>query len=156
MSTFTLEVSYAQLAVFDHRLADPFNDWSDAHLDQGFSWRPGSVSFATLESNGAIAVTVVRSAMPSLTDEPVERVIMVPFTVPTHGEVEIATISGSWPVKLAEGEYALTFRHGRSSRGAMWATLTFEPVEAPVKAEILCADAAMSPPTDLVMTAHPA
>lgn len=156
MSTFTLEVSYAQLAVFDSRLANPFNDWSDVHVNQGFAWRPGSISFATLEPSGPIAVTVTRSARASVTDEPLERAIRVPFTVPAHGEVDIATISGSVPVQLAEGEYELIFRHGRSSEGAMWALLAFEPVAIPVKAEILCADAALAPPAHLLMTAQPA
>ncbi|MBI2892112.1 MAG: hypothetical protein HYY06_01070 [Deltaproteobacteria bacterium] len=156
MSTFTLEVSHAQIAVFDSRLANPFNDWSDVHVNQGFSWRAGSVSFATLEPAGPIAVTVTRSATALVTDEPQERAIRVPFSVPAHGEVEIATISGSVPVQLAEGEYALTFRHGRSSLGAMWAMLAFEPVVVPVKAEILCADAALTPPANLLMTAQPA
>lgn len=156
MSTFTLEVSYTQLAIFDARLANPFNDWSDAHVNQGFSWRPGSVSFATLESSGPIAVTVTRSAAASATDEAPERAIRVPFSVPVHREVEIATISGSVPVQLPEGEYALVFRHGRSSDGAMWATLAFEPMARPVTAEILRADAALTPPVELLMTAHPA
>jgi Competence protein J (ComJ) len=156
MATFSLEVSYAQLAVFDAHLASPFNDWSDAHADQGFSWRPGSVSFATLEPSGPITVTLTRSRPPSLRDEPLERAIVVPFTVPSHGELEIATISGSVPVQLPEGEYALTFQHGRSLSGAMWATLTFERVASPVKAEILRADAALTPPGELVMTAQPA
>lgn len=156
MSTFTLEVSYAQLAVFDARLANPFNDWSDAHVDQGFSWRPGSVSFATLDPSGPIAVTVTRSAVASATDEAPERAIRVPFSVPEHRKIEIATISGSVIVQLAEGKYALVFRHGRSSDGAMWATLAFELAARPVKAEILRSDAALTPPLDLLMAAHPA
>jgi len=156
MPTFTLEVSYAQLSVFDSRLANPFNDWSDTHVSQGFSWRPGSVSFATLDPSGPIAVTVARSSAGSATDAALERAIRVPFTVPDDCEVEIATISGSVPVQLAEGEYALTFRHGRSSNGLMWATLAFEPVALSVKAEILRADAALNPPGELLMAADPA
>lgn len=156
MPTFTLEVSYAQLAVFDSRLANPFNVWSDAHVSQGFSWRAGSVSFATLEPSGPIAVTVRRSATGSATDAAFERAIRVPFTVPTHRELEIATISGSVSVQLPEGEYALTFRHGRSSDGSMWATLVFEPVAQPIEAEILRADAALTPPAELLMIADPA
>ncbi len=156
MTTFQLEVSHAQLAVFDSRLAEPFNDWTDAHVGQGFSWRPGSVSFATLEPSGPITVTVARSAPPAATDEGLARAIRVPFTVPPHGEVEVATVSRSVIVQLAEGEYALIFRHGRTSDGAMWAALAFEPETLPVKAEILRADAALTPPANLLMTAHPA
>lgn len=42
MTRVTLEVAHRQLAVFDARLSDPFNDWSDAHMAQGFAWRPGA------------------------------------------------------------------------------------------------------------------
>lgn len=156
MPTFTLDVSYAQLAVFDSHLTNPFNDWSEAHVTQGFSWRPGSVSFATLAANGTITVTVTRPGEAPATDDAAERVIRVPFTVPAHCEVEIATISGSAAVAIPEGEYALIFRHGRGIDGTMWATLLFEPVTIPVKPEILRADAALTPPADLVMTAYPA
>lgn len=54
MSTFPLEVVYAHVAVFDARSRHPFNDWSDTHVAQGFAWRPGSVSFATLEPAGKL------------------------------------------------------------------------------------------------------
>lgn len=154
MSISRLEVSYAQLAVFDARLERPFNDWSDAHVRQGFAWRPGSVSFATLETSGPIEATVARSTETSPSAEP-ERAIVVPFTVPAHGEIEIATISASMPLPLAPGEYALTFRHGHAADGT-WAVLTFELVTVPVRAEILVADAALRPGSELVMTATPA
>lgn len=156
MTTFSLEVSYSQLAVFDARLANPFNDWCDAHVNQGFAWRPGSVSFATLEPSGPISLSLTRSTPPSLPDREPERAIVVPFTVPAHGEVEIATISESMSVRLPAGEYALTFRHGHSAQRAMWATLSFHPVASPVEAKILRADDAPGPPGELVMTALPA
>ncbi len=155
MATFALEVSYAQLAVFDSRLANPFNDWSDSQVDQGFSWRPGSVSFATLEASGQISVIVTRSSTDRLA-EASERAIVVPFSVPAHGEVEVATITGSVPIQLPAGEYELTFEHGRSASGLMWATLAFRAVELPVKPRILRADPSLSPPAELVMTAQPA
>jgi hypothetical protein len=156
MATFNLEVSYAQLAVFDARLTNPFNDWSDDHINQGFAWRPGSVSFATLETTGTIAVTLTPPGPVSQQGAPPTREILVPFTVPAHGEVEISTISGSVPVQLPKGEYALTFRHGHSADGAMHATLSFDPVTSPVMAEILRADDALRPPDKLVMAAQPA
>jgi hypothetical protein len=156
MPTFTLEVFYAQIAVFDSRLVNPFNDWSDIHARQGFSWRPGSVSFATLDPSGPIAVTVARSSAASPTDAVLERAIRVPFAIPDHCEVEVATISGSAPLQLAEGQYALTFRHGRLLNGSMWATLSFEPAAMVAKAEILLADEALHPPAELLMAADPA
>lgn len=154
MTSFTLDVSYAQLGIFDARLSHPWNDWSEAHVAQGFAWRLGSVSFATLEASGPIVVSV--SGSNASTDERIERAIRVPFSVPAHGELEIATISGSVPVQLPAGEYALTFSHGRSESGSMWATLTFDPVTAPVTAAVLLADANLKPSAELVMIAHPA
>ena len=44
---FEMLVSYYHIAIFDTDLG--FNDWRDAHGKQGFSWRPGSVSFGTLD-----------------------------------------------------------------------------------------------------------
>lgn len=156
MSNFVLEVSYGQLALFDSRLPQPFNDWSDAHVRQGFSWRNGSVSFATLEANGTIEVNVGGPARPSAELAAPERSIRVPFTVPVHGELELATVSGSIPLQLAGGEYAVTFRHGRSPDGKMWAHIELEPVARAIKAAILRADASLCPPAVLLMTATPA
>lgn len=149
-----LQVSYAQIAVFHAHLANPFNKWSDAHVNQGFSWRPGSVSFATLEPHGPIALTVTRSAPPD--DGSAERTIVVPFSVPAGGDLEIATISASAHMHLAQADYALAFCHGRSPGGAMWARLSFERVVGRVPARIVRADPALRPHTDLVMTAEPA
>lgn len=154
MATFTLEVTHGQIAIFDARLATPFNDWTDAHVQQGFAWRPGSVSFATLD-DGQLTVTVAPPTAP-LDDDTVERAIRVPFTVPAHGDVEVATIVDAVRLQLEPGEYALTFRHGQSSPDDLWVTLTFEPVATAVKAEVLRADPTLRPPAVLLMSARPA
>ncbi|MFC0691986.1 competence protein ComJ [Paraburkholderia humisilvae] len=39
--TIKFEVSYSQLAVFASAFSQPYNDWSDRHVVQGFAWRPG-------------------------------------------------------------------------------------------------------------------
>lgn len=155
MEDFSLEVSYAQLAVFASDLANPFNDWTDDHVAQGFSWRPGSVSFATLDPAGKIAVRVTRTSTVDLGAARAERVIAVPFTV-RQGALEIATITGALPARLPPGEYELTFAHGRCPGGGMWATLNFRAVDESIKPRIVLADAALSPPPELIMTAQPA
>jgi hypothetical protein len=145
MSTFNLEVSYGQLAVFDSKLVKPFNDWSEACVAQGFSWSPGSVSFATLDGSGSILVTVSQLSSPaSLGDESVTRAIAVPFTVPEHGKVEVATISASAFLQLPQGEYELTFWHGQLSSNQMLAWLNFARVDVPQKARIIRADLALN------------
>ncbi len=165
MPTFELEVSYGQLAVFDAWLASPFCDWAEAHVCQGFAWRPGTVSFATLAAAGPISVTVLAGpdaldagpdALDACPDALVERAIRVPFTVPAHGGLELSSIGDAVELRLPPGDHALTFRHGRTPVGMMVATLRFEPADVPVTASILVTDPALAPPVVLVMTAEPA
>ena len=47
-----INLSYSQLCIFLSSLAQPFNDWSDRHFTQGFSWRNGSVSFKSIAESG--------------------------------------------------------------------------------------------------------
>jgi len=150
-----MEVSYSQLAVFHSALASPFNDWTNTHVAQGFSWRPGSVSFRTLEQAGPIDVDVVRSAA-DVDASPAKRIIAVPFEVDATGDVEVATISAGQPLRLPPGRYRLTFEHGVTAEGVMWARLSFEPVEAAATPSVVKADAELSPPANLLMDAEPA
>lgn len=156
MTTFSLEVSYAQIAVFDSTLANPFNDWTDEHVRQGFSWRPGSVSFATFDTVGRALVRVERTNPVSEEIMVADRVIVVPFTVPPHGRLEVATITDGVSLQLPPGDYELKFEHGRTEEGTMWINLGLRPVVAPVTPKVLRADTLLSPPTPLVMTAQPA
>jgi hypothetical protein len=149
MTVFTLDVSHAQIDVFDPRLSNPFNDWFDGHVAQGFSWRPGSVSFSTLESAGKIAIEAVRSDDDEHVETLSERAIVVPFTVPDHGEIEIATISLSMRLEMPPGQCGLFLMHCRSSNGAMWATLRFCLSTKSIAAKVLRADSALSPPSEL-------
>ena len=160
MSSGALEVSYSQVLLFDAHLEHCFNDWTDAHVAQGFSWRPGSVSFKTLESAGLLHVEVLHAQAARDSASPTrrrpERCIVVPFQVPTHKQCEVATVDHSMPVELEPGEYKLTFEHGRLPNGDMWAVFRLEPASSPVQARIVIADSDLSPPDALLMTASPA
>lgn len=147
-----LDVLYSQFSVFDANLEVPFNDWTDQHVKQGFSWRDGSVSFLTLDTDGPLEIDVkpVDSTVGG------ERVIAVPFKVPEHGRIEIATINQAAAVDMRAGDYRLLFRHGRRANGVMWAALEFAPVLVPIQPMILVADARLTPGTQLVMSANPA
>jgi hypothetical protein len=142
--------------VFDASLTQPFNDWSDAHVRQGFSWRPGSVSFRTLESDGPIAVQIFQSRQLDLGTSRAQRIISVPFTVPAAGDIEVASISSAASLLLPASEYELTLEHGTSEESGMWANLYFERSLRAVAARIVRADAALEPPHTIVMTAVPA
>lgn len=49
MATFEFALLYRQLYVYDSALPDPYNDWTAAHVEQGFAYRPVSVAFSVLE-----------------------------------------------------------------------------------------------------------
>ncbi|MEE4273254.1 MAG: competence protein ComJ [Thermoanaerobaculales bacterium] len=154
MSQFELDVSYGQIAIFDPALKNPFNDWSERHNQQGFSWRPGSVSFATIENAGEMRVSVL-SSEEFHQDGQAIRVIRVPFSVPAAGQIEVASIADSVLVEVAPGEYSLYFEHMvLAAEEAMIANLVFlRRLEEP---KILLADDLLSPGYPLLMEAGPA
>lgn len=109
----SLLVSYSQISIFDGTLENPFNNWTEQHVRQGFSWRDGSVSFKTLIESGQLEVRIlyVRKFFP---DASSLRTISVPFVCQEGARIEIATITESHPVPLEAGEYQLVYETGLS------------------------------------------
>ena len=152
---FDLFASYSQVSIFTAGLDTPFSDWEQAHVDQGFAWRAGSVSFATLEESGTIHCEALVSDtwLPHL--EAV-RAIRVPFSVESDS-VEIASISDGAIFKLGMlGACSLVFETWIDARSDMHVRLTFVPHESTVTPAILKADNDFHPPTQLRMVARPA
>lgn len=103
----TVDVSYGQIAVFVSALQQPFNDWADKHVAQGFAWRPGSVSFRTLVETGPHSVEIDVAEHAGAISADAVRVTEVPFEVPPDGVVEVASISDSVPLSLPAGSFLL-------------------------------------------------
>lgn len=154
--TFTLDVSYAQVAVFTAGMEAPFNDWTDLHVAQGFSRRSESVSFRTLDEGGALKIYVETDASFDMAKSTAKRIIRVPFTVSDPGEIEVASIGGSAMLRLSPGAYEITFEHGSDPTRGMWCKLYFRRTADVVMPAILRADDELSPGEQLVMTAEPA
>lgn len=154
MTTFHFSVSYAQVAVFLSCLEQPFNNWTDRHVAQGFSWRPGSVSFRTFD-DGDIEMTVLMESERRET-EAAERIIRVPFHVPSGAMVEVGTILDTVQVEIPPGDYAITFEHGRSTDNKMWCILTFDSTRREPRGKIIRADPELINEGDLLMSAEPA
>lgn len=152
MASITLPFSHSQLAVFRAGMRDPFNDWEDAHVEQGFAWRPGSVSFSTLDEGGDIDIDVIAKKKWS-SDPAAARVIRVPFEVPEDG-IEIASIISGETVDVPAGRYDLYYETGKKGE-SLWSRFTFVPSDNP-QAEILKADPELKPPKVLMMEARPA
>lgn len=133
MEKFIIDVSYSQISVFNSELENPFNDWTDQHALQGFSWREESVSFKTLPIPDGI------------------RAITVPFYIPVGKNLEIATITEGRVVGLAGGIYQLVFETGYSD-DLCWSRFTFIPDGSQIP-EILIADDEIDSTKKLIMHA---
>jgi Competence protein J (ComJ) len=108
LASTLISISYSQLCVFDAKLPEPYNEWQPQHNAQGFSWRPGSVSFATAVDRGACEVLVELSpTMPEIGDA--HCVIAVPFDVPPDGEIEVGSIMSGVPLTVPSGPHRLFF-----------------------------------------------
>lgn len=150
--SFRLSVLYSTLAVFDPELDRPFNDWTDVHVAQGFSWRPGSVSFATLEDGGPHQVEVRQADGIELKTE-TKRAILVPFSVGPVGLVEIASIPDGRVIAITPGSYGLIYEVGYAG-STPWCRLTFIS-GGETEAAILRADEQLAPMYPLLMEAEP-
>lgn len=135
-------------------MQDPFNDWTEQHLAQGFSWRAGSISFKTPVRHGDIDVTVdLISNIVIRTDA--ARAILVPFTT-WGGLVEISSIAQSELIDIPPGRYAVLFQSGIRN-GRSWCTIgLLESTVTPVEPVILRGDDDLDPRIELLMEAEPA
>ena len=152
MTAADLPVMYSQIAVFNAGLENPFNDWSDAHVAQGFSWREDAVSFRTL-ADGVVTHVEQKEDSVLNTSPAARRIISVPFRC-TSGSVEIATIGAGFEVHVAPGDYQLVFQAGEED-DSYWCSFTFIR-DGDAEPSIIVADDDLSPAAELVMSARPA
>jgi hypothetical protein len=155
MQTFDLSILYSTIAVFTAGLDHPFNDWTDRHVKQGFSWREESVSFSTLRDYGVAKVQVVMAGAVEIAPD-VSRAILVPFTVVESGKVEVTSIDRGKEVTLPSGNYALIYQAKVLNENEELCLLTFVPSREKIEPEILRADPQLLPEYPLLMSARAA
>ena len=144
-TTFELYVTYQQVTIFDPAMAEPFNFWDDKHVAQGFSWRPQSAAFGTLDPDGKIEAEVCSDNKPVVCDG-VVRAIVLPFERPKGGKVEVASISESRILEIPDGVSGILFEAGIGGDRSRY-KITFLK-GAPPLPQILVADAELDPPKD--------
>jgi hypothetical protein len=149
---FSILVSYSQVTVFDHALDRPFNQWTDKHVAQGFSWRPGSAAFRTIAEGGRHLVTVAVDVTENEQPPDAVRIIDVPFEVPADGAVEIGSISDSSLLEIPSGIYRLRFEcyepvSGQTARIRFLFTRDTSPTF-----QIVRTDPDLSPEDELLLT----
>jgi len=154
--TITLNVSYGQLAVYSSALQQPFNDWTDQHVDQGFAWRPGSVSFRTMAEAGPHSIEVTTVDHVYGIDADVVRAIEVPFVVPIDGAIEVASISDAVALSLTPGSFLLRCEFLRPAATAIERVrLIFAKEDVP-RFAVVRADQSLSVSGELLTTARAA
>jgi len=96
-----LNLLYKQFCIFNAGLKNPFNEWSDELIEQGFSIRKESLSIMTISNAGLLDVNIMNE---DKIIEGANRIVEFEFKVKRHG-VEIATATDSLPVKVEKGVY---------------------------------------------------
>jgi hypothetical protein len=154
--TVGLELSYGQLTVFARSLKQPFNDWTDQHVSQGFAWRPGSVSFRSMIEAGrhSIEIDVVNHA--SAVHPDAVRAVEVSFEIPADGAVDIGSIAETVPLSLPAGSFLLRCEFLRPAGTAgERVRLTFAKKD-PMRFAVVRADPELSTDGELLTTAQAA
>jgi len=143
-------------SVIDVHLSDltPLgNRWTKQHVRQGFSWRPGNVSFGLLSDVGGVKTSVSVESEFALSQD-AERAILVPFYVDEFQSLSISDLVNTHEVSIRRGDYGLVFEIGKINEEDEWCNLTFFP-KKDVKPEILLADEDLDFSYPLVMYADP-
>ncbi|UGA36252.1 competence protein ComJ [Chromobacterium haemolyticum] len=146
----TILVSYNQICVFNSDMDEPFNDWNQAHVEQGFSWRQGSVSFGAIE-NDETELEITAQHSYSLDNQAI-RAISVPFKTES-GSLIIGSIGDEREIDIEPGSYELIFELGK--RGNWWCRLTFIPQNT-LLPKIIKADQEIIKTSNFDMNAKPA
>ncbi|WP_330949750.1 competence protein ComJ [Virgibacillus sp. MG-45] len=150
--SFETEILYSQIALFQYGLDNPFNDWNEIHVNQGFSWREGSVSFGTLSSDGDCMITV-KMTKKIESDDDIIRAIVVPFKV-EKGGVEIGSVMETVSIDIPEGTYEVLFT-AKNVNNTEHYTFSFIKSEN-TTARVLKADDELNSTENLLMKANPA
>ena len=156
VTTIKFEVAYSQLAVFASALPQPFNDWTDRHVLQGFAWRPGSVSFRSVIEAGQHSVEVNVAEHVGPVHPEAVRAVEVPFEVSSDGAIEIGSIAETVPLSVPVGSYLLRCEFLQpSDAAAQRVTLTFAKKD-PQRFAVVRADGELLVCGELLLTAQPA
>jgi hypothetical protein len=92
-----IEIEYRQICVFNSKLKNPYNGWSEKSVNQGFAYRKGSVSFDT-EHDGCFDLSINEKI--NNTNE-IIREFELPFSA--KNEIEIGSVINT--VKIKNNNY---------------------------------------------------
>ena len=99
-----LDISYKQFAICNYNEEKPFSDWTEKHVEQGFTLRPQAIGIMTFEADCRLDV---RIDMTNNFLENYSRIFVFPFEVKGNKGVEVASIGSSIDYNIPDGEYSL-------------------------------------------------
>lgn len=147
-----LAVAYAQMVVFDAELEMPFNDWTSTHVDQGFSCRESSVSFAL--SDRIVEINVSINDTSNIERDPYLG-ISVPIIITGTSGLCIGTLVQQYTIPIEPGNYVIRFL---ASRTDFTDIDDINLIISPGKADpcIIINDGSISHTSEFLMSADPA
>lgn len=116
-----LDLSYKQFCIFTAGLENPFNDWTDIQVQQGFSIRKNSISIMTISSEGILQIEILYE---DKFLEKAKRIIEFEFEVENKC-VEIATIVNSFKIQIKNGIYKIRVQIWSEYEGKDVCCITF-------------------------------
>ena len=153
---FNLEISYSQFAVFEPSIKHPFNEWTEPHVEQGFSWREDSACFRSLIGDGKHSFTVsFNENLPDLYPKSVWA-ILVPMPLLYGRKFEVASIGDSVSLAIPFDVNGLMVQFvPPSSNERASAMIDLISIFSP-RFAILKADGGLKRTTSLIKDARPA
>jgi len=149
-SRLKIPVLHGQVSLFNRALKNPYNDWTDLHVSQGFSYRRKSVSFAL--PSATLLVDVHLQSLPA--SELIGRHFRLPFDVEGTEGIEFGNVIDTVHFPLEEGRYTIDFALYKPYAETTSAGLVISVGDC--EAQIVQADEALATPDELHLQAQPA
>jgi hypothetical protein len=156
VQSFILEISYSQFAVFNPQVKNPFNEWTDDHVKQGFSWRDDSACFRTLTESGESSFQIsYHAVLPDLYPSAI-RAILVPVPKLHDKKLEIASLGDNKIITMPFMINGLLIQFSPPSSNEPASVMVGLLSGFPVDFAILRADSEIKKTTSLLKRARPA
>ncbi|MGU3473598.1 competence protein ComJ [Paenibacillus sp. D51F] len=149
-------VSYSQVCVYPAGTKEPFPEWTDEEVGQGFAWKNRSISsFEAMDDSRCNVAVAVEEGEPEAAAGSV-RSILVPFEVPADGKLSIASIlSSTVEADVPPGSCGLVFNAVPGADGDAeeqpWTYIFALYPGYEGKAALLVQDEALEPPSPLLL-----
>lgn len=110
MNTFPIEMQivYSQVVLFNNDIEYPFSNWFDTHVNQGFVWREGTISFGSLDKSCDSLINVILKKTDDFEWDIDSKIqIALPFYV--SSTIEFGSLFETVEVDLPKGLYQVYF-----------------------------------------------